>query len=173
MSPAASGTRPMRGIQTKAPRWTWIAATFFGAGRMNPGSGTWASLFAVLLWSAGAHFLAARWQPLVIALVAAAVLVVGVRAATWVASELGNGDPSCVVIDEVAGQLVALIGVPVHWKSLLAGFILFRLFDILKPPPLRRLERLPEGTGIMMDDVGAGLYALAGVQILLHLRLLQ
>jgi phosphatidylglycerophosphatase A len=74
-----------------------------------------------------------------------------------------------VVIDEVAGQLVALIGVPLGWKYLLAGFILFRGFDIIKPFPLRRLEALPEGTGIMMDDVGAGLYALLLLQIWIHL----
>jgi phosphatidylglycerophosphatase A len=73
-----------------------------------------------------------------------------------------------VVIDEVAGQFITLIAVPVSWKSLLVGFILFRGFDIVKPPPVRQLERLPEGVGIVVDDVGAGLYALAVMQILRH-----
>jgi phosphatidylglycerophosphatase A len=73
-----------------------------------------------------------------------------------------------VVIDEVAGQMIALIAAPVNWKYMLAGFILFRSFDIVKPFPLRRLEELPGGTGIMMDDVGAGLYALALLQLWLH-----
>ena len=82
-------------------------------------------------------------------------------------------DPQFVVIDEVAGQLIALIAVPVAWKSLLLGFILFRGFDILKPPPVRHLERLPEGTGIVLDDVGAGLYALAVMQVVLHFGLLS
>jgi len=77
-----------------------------------------------------------------------------------------------VVIDETAGQLIALIGAPVAWKSLLVGFILFRAFDILKPPPIRLLERLPEGTGIVVDDVGAGLYAFAVMQLLLHFGVL-
>jgi phosphatidylglycerophosphatase A len=78
-----------------------------------------------------------------------------------------------VVIDEVAGQWIALLFVPVAWKTLLAGFILFRGFDILKPPPVRQLERLPEGTGIVVDDVAAGLYALLVMQLLLYFRLLS
>ena len=73
-----------------------------------------------------------------------------------------------VVIDEVAGQMIALIAVPVDWKYMMASFILFRSFDIVKPFPLRRLETLPRGTGIMMDDVGAGLYALVLLQLWLH-----
>jgi phosphatidylglycerophosphatase A len=81
-------------------------------------------------------------------------------------------DPQFVVIDEVAGQLITLIAVPVSWQSLVLGFILFRGFDIVKPPPVRQLENLPEGTGIVIDDVGAGLYALALMQIALHFGLL-
>jgi phosphatidylglycerophosphatase A len=77
-----------------------------------------------------------------------------------------------VVIDEVAGQLITLIGVPVTWKSLLVGFILFRVFDMFKPPPVRQLERLPEGYGIVIDDVAAGLYALAIMHLLLHFGVL-
>jgi phosphatidylglycerophosphatase A len=77
-----------------------------------------------------------------------------------------------VVIDEVAGQLVTLIAVPLAWKTFLAGFILFRGFDIVKPPPVRQLERLPEGTGIVLDDVAAGLYSLIVMHLLLHFGLL-
>ena len=82
--------------------------------------------------------------------------------------QTGRKDPQFVVIDEVVGQLIALIAVPVFWKSLLSSFILFRVFDTLKPPPVRQLEKLPEGIGIVMDDIGAGLYALAIMQALLH-----
>jgi phosphatidylglycerophosphatase A len=78
-----------------------------------------------------------------------------------------------VVIDEVAGQLVTLIASPITWQSLLLGFILFRAFDIVKPPPIRRLERLPEGAGIVIDDVGAGVYGLAIMQMALHFGLLS
>jgi phosphatidylglycerophosphatase A len=84
----------------------------------------------------------------------------------------GLKDPQFVVIDEVAGQLVTLIAVPLAWKTFLAGLILFRVFDIWKPFPIRRLERLPEGTGIVVDDLGAGLYALAVMHLLLHFGLL-
>jgi len=78
-----------------------------------------------------------------------------------------------VVIDEVAGQLVALIAVPLAWKTFLAGFILFRVFDIVKPPPVRQLEALHEGAGIVLDDVAAGLYALGFMHLFLHFGLLK
>jgi phosphatidylglycerophosphatase A len=97
---------------------------------------------------------------------------VGIPAATLVARATGLKDPQFVVIDEVAGQLITLIAVPISWKSLLLGFILFRGFDIVKPPPVRQLEHLPEGIGIVLDDVGAGIYALAIMQIVLHFGLL-
>ena len=99
-------------------------------------------------------------------------VLAGVPAATRVARACGLKDPQFVVIDEVAGQLITLIAVPIAWQSLLLGFILFRGFDIVKPPPLRRLERLPEGVGIVIDDVGAGLYGLTVMQVLLHFGLL-
>jgi phosphatidylglycerophosphatase A len=106
--------------------------------------------------------------------IAAAVLValIGIPAATQVARGSGIRDPQFVVIDEVAGQLVALIAVPLTWKSLLVGFILFRAFDIVKPPPVRQLEAIPEGAGIVLDDVAAGLYALGAMHLLLHFGLL-
>ena len=107
-------------------------------------------------------------QPEVAILLAVLAIAIGIPAATRLTRATGLKDPQFVVIDEVAGQLIALIFVPISWQSLLAGFILFRGFDILKPPPLRQLEKLPEGVGIVVDDVGAGLYALAVMQILLH-----
>jgi phosphatidylglycerophosphatase A len=94
--------------------------------------------------------------------------LIGIPAATSVARADRLKDPGHVVIDEVAGQLIALIAAPLGWKSFLAGFILFRAFDIVKPPPVRQLEKLPEGTGIMIDDVGAGVYALIVLQFLLY-----
>jgi phosphatidylglycerophosphatase A len=100
------------------------------------------------------------------------ITVIGIPAATRVARASALKDPQFVVIDEVAGQLIALIAVPLSWKSLLAGFILFRAFDIIKPPPVRQLEALPEGAGMMLDDVAAGICALAVVHLLLHFGLL-
>jgi phosphatidylglycerophosphatase A len=104
---------------------------------------------------------------------AALVTLIGIPAATQVERASDLKDPQFVVIDEVAGQLVALIAVPLAWKTFLAGLILFRVFDILKPPPIRLLERLPEGTGIVVDDLGAGLFALAVMHLLLHFGLLM
>jgi phosphatidylglycerophosphatase A len=101
------------------------------------------------------------------------VIAIGIPAATAVARFSGKKDPQWVVIDETAGQLIALIGVPLAWKSFLAGLILFRFFDILKPPPVRQLERLPEGVGIVIDDVAAGLYALLVMHLLLRFSLLN
>ena len=103
----------------------------------------------------------------------AVVTLIGIPAATSVSRATAIKDPQFVVIDEVAGQLVALIAVPLAWKTFLAGFILFRVFDISKPFPIRRLERLPEGTGIVVDDLGAGLYALGIMHLLLHFGLLK
>jgi phosphatidylglycerophosphatase A len=104
---------------------------------------------------------------------AAMVALIGIPAATRVARASGFKDPPIVVIDEVAGQLIALIAVPLAWKTFLAGFILFRGFDIVKPPPVRQLEALPGGIGIVLDDVAAGLYALLGMHLLLHFGLLR
>jgi phosphatidylglycerophosphatase A len=151
-----------------APLRSTLIATFFGVGRLRPGPGTWGSATAVLLWAALAQLLPQGLKtPCLIAL-AVLVVLVGIPAATQVARAAGSKDPQFVVIDEVAGQLIALIAVPVAWKTFLASFILFRAFDITKPPPVRHLERLPEGTGIVLDDVAAGFYALIVMQILLR-----
>ena len=72
-------------------------------------------------------------------------------------------DPPCVVIDEVVGQMIALIGVPINVVSLGAGFVAFRFFDILKPGPIGKVEKLPGAYGVMLDDVLAGLSALVCV----------
>src|SRR5271165_4536821 len=155
------------------PRWAVLVATFFGIGRMRPGPGTWASAATMLLWAVLAYALAPSLRTPVAIALAVLVTLVGIPAATQVARGSGIKDPQFVVIDEVAGQLVALIAVPLAWKTFLAGLILFRVFDILKPFPIRRLERLPEGTGIVVDDLGAGLYALAVMHLLLHFGLLK
>ena len=150
-------------------KWAWTLGTFFGAGLLRPGPGTYGSVAAVLLWYGAAHAL----HPVHLALgtLVAAILVtlIGIPAATVVARESGREDPSHVVIDEVAGQLFALIALPSTWQTALLALLLFRLFDITKPPPIRQLERLPAGTGIMLDDVAAGLLALLLGHVLLNL----
>jgi len=147
----------------------WLLATFFGVGHLRPGPGTCASAITVLCWWEISHFIAPQWLIPVAIFAAVAITLLGISPSTVVARESGQTDPGFVVIDEVAGQMISLIGIPIAWKYLLASFILFRGFDIIKPFPLRRLERLPGGNGIMMDDVGAGIYALVLLQIWLHL----
>lgn len=158
----------MMNIERKS-RGSWLLATFFGIGFLRPGSGTYASAVALLCWWGLSHFIAPGWLLPVEIIAALTITLMGIHPSTVVERESGIQDPGFVVIDEVAGQMISLIAVPLDWKYLLASFILFRGFDTTKPFPLRRLERLPGGTGIMMDDVGAGIYALALLQIWLHL----
>ena len=169
-SPADVAKAPGTSL-SPAPLWATTVATFFGAGRLKPGPGTWGSLATLIVWIVISHFLPAGWVLPVNVLLAALAVAVGIPAATRVSRAAGIKDPQFVVIDETAGQLITLIAAPLAWKSFLAGFILFRAFDIVKPYPVRQLEKLPEGTGIVVDDVAAGLYGLAVMQLLLHFGL--
>jgi phosphatidylglycerophosphatase A len=127
----------------------------------------------VLLWAALAYELPTALRTPVACALALLVTLIGIPAATRVARASESKDPQFVVIDEGAGQLIALIAVPLAWKTFLAGFILFRAFDIIKPPPVRQLEKLPEGTGIVLDDVAAGILALVLMHLLLRFGLLR
>jgi phosphatidylglycerophosphatase A len=174
--PVSAGTCPEPGEGTppsRAPLWASLAATVFGIGRLRPGPGTWGSAAAVALWAGVAYELPLWLRTAVCVALALLSALIGIPAATRVARTSGTKDPQCVVIDEVAGQLTALIAVPLAWKAFLAGFILFRAFDIIKPPPVRQLEKLPEGAGIVLDDVAAGFYAFVGMQLLLRFGLLK
>ena len=153
-------------------RWAWALSTFFGAGYLKPGPGTYGSIFAVLLWYAAAHAFSPTRLTLAIATALAAVLIaaIGIPASTITAREASRKDPGFVVIDEVAGQLFALILAPPDWHHAAFDLFLFRLFDIWKPWPIRRLEALPNGTGIMLDDVAAGLLALFTSTVLSYLH---
>jgi phosphatidylglycerophosphatase A len=156
-----------------APLWATAIATFFGFGRLKPGPGTWGSAATVLLWAVVSRSLPPNLRTGTALTLAALAIAVGIPAATRVSRASGKKDPQSVVIDEVAGQMIALIGVPLAWKTFLTGFILFRAFDIVKPPPVRQLEKLPEGTGIVVDDVAAGVCALVVMQLILHSGLLK
>ncbi len=156
----------------RGPLWAWLVGTFFGIGTLRPGPGTWGSTATVLLWSLLAHFLPDPLRLPVIIVLAIVAISIGIPAATQVARASGRKDPQHVVIDEVAGQLITLIGCPLHWKAILCGLILFRIFDMWKPAPVRNVEALPEGTGIVLDDVVAGVYGLIVMQLLLHFGIL-
>ncbi|MFZ0396060.1 MAG: phosphatidylglycerophosphatase A [Terracidiphilus sp.] len=155
---------------TRRTAWAWTVATFFGSGLLKPAPGTWGSVAALLLWAAFAWVVRPSAWTLNAALVIGIVIVIamGVPAATIIERESGRHDPGFVVIDEVAGQWIALLGCPLDWRHALIALAAFRLLDVTKPPPARQLERLPGGWGIVFDDVAAGLYAW-GVAALLRL----
>jgi phosphatidylglycerophosphatase A len=107
------------------------------------------------------------WLGISLAAFAGLLFLVGVWSAGKAERVFGRVDPGQVVIDEVVGQIITFVATPrVTWKGLLVGFILFRVFDIVKPFPARRAERFPGGWGIMMDDLIAGLYSLIVLVIL-------
>ena len=131
-----------------------VVATAFGAGYAPFAPGTAGSAVGVLLfWPLAAN--AWPWQ----LGACVAVFFVGVAAASRVARRLGIEDPGLVVVDEVAGQWITLLGLPFTPAVAAAGFVLFRIMDVVKPWPARDLERLHGGWGIMADDVMAGVYA--------------
>jgi phosphatidylglycerophosphatase A len=135
-----------------------VVATWFGCGLSPVAPGTVGSAAALgIAWGLHAAF---GWRPWAFAILAAALLVPSIWAAQVAATSSGKDDPGMVVVDEVLGQWVTLAGaVTLDWRTWLAAFVLFRAFDILKPFPVRRLERLHGGTGIVADDLGAGIYA--------------
>ncbi len=144
--------------------WNLLAATVFGLGMAPAAPGTVATLFAGV-----PCFLAVGGLPWIFqALLAAVIFALGCRVSTKAEIELQKPDAQQIVIDELCGFLIAMVGHPVGFVSISAGFVLFRIFDIWKPWPVCRFqEELTGGLGVMMDDVGAGIYAnLAGLVIL-------
>ncbi len=127
-------------------------ATGLGSGYLPKAPGTWGSLLAVF-----AFIFLAKLSLVLQVLVVVIISLVGIYTANKVAKEEGKKDPKMVVIDEIAGQFLALIGLSPRPFILLSAFFLFRALDIIKPPPVRQLERLPGGVGIMADDLMAGL----------------
>ncbi len=144
--------------------WARLWLSGLGAGHLAPAPGTWASASVVALAAAAEWLLGGG-----LACAAALVVVGSLVTLAWggrAVDRRGGGDPGWVVSDEWAGQGLALLAAapgldPRLW---LAAFALFRLFDITKPGPIRRLERVPGGRGVLLDDLGAGL--LAGLLVL-------
>ena len=107
-------------------------------------------------------------------LITLSVFFIGLWASTVIVGDTSEGekskiDPDFVVIDEIAGYMVAMLGVPFEPLYLAIAFVLFRIYDIFKPPPIKWFENLPSGLGIMADDIVAGVYVLIIMQILIHL----
>jgi phosphatidylglycerophosphatase A len=131
----------------------WVATTG-PAGYAPIAPGTVGSAVGVVLYLVTGH-----WSFQYQALLMIAVAVIGVWAASVAEVHFSRSDPSQVVIDEVAGQLLTYLGLGLNWTGVLAGFLLFRALDIVKPWPARRLEHLHGGTGIMADDLMVAVYA--------------
>jgi len=166
-TPNRGGTFPSR-----APLWADLVATACHVGHIKSGPGTWGAAIGVILWLLAEKAVDGSGRDLAVFGIAVLLSMAGMKAATLVERATGVEDPPFVIVDEIVGQLFALIGAPATWKAAVAGFLLFRLFDITKPFPLRRLESFPEGIGIVMDDIGAGLYSLAVLHLLLHFGIL-
>jgi phosphatidylglycerophosphatase A len=135
---------------------TWLAAGG-GAGYLPFATGTWGSLVGLLplLPFYGKNELSTHAALLCLVVIG---LFIGTRVAAELEPEWGS-DPKAFVWDEVIGQWLTMIGHAWNWQNMLIGFLLFRLFDILKPLGIRRLESLKHGWGVMLDDVAAGLVA--------------
>ena len=146
-----------------------IIATFFGVGYFPVAPGTLTSLIVVLLYKFYLHSLSWPFYLLLLFL----LFSVGVFTSTKYSLEIKKHDPQRIVIDEAFGQLLVLFQIGESWGTgwlpLLSCFLLFRIFDIIKPFPIKKVETLPKGWGIVMDDLVAAVYA--GVIINLYLLL--
>jgi phosphatidylglycerophosphatase A len=173
-----------------APRWAWWVATGFGSGRLKPAPGTWGSLAALAAWCLLTPLLAAPpvWAAELLFLAAPLAMTwLAVAASDRVVAETGLKDPGWIVADEWAGLWIALW--PVRWELarnlprlfqaggwrwlpvLAVPFLAFRLFDIWKPWPVKQIQVLPGGSGVVADDVVAGLYAIPVVLLLVPVLL--
>jgi phosphatidylglycerophosphatase A len=152
--------------ERNAPHWTQrpviaFLATGLGSGFIRPFSGSWGSIPAVVLAWAILR-LGNDW-------LYASTTVGMIAASIWVSAHaegLFGRDSGRIVIDEFAGAFVCFLGLPTHWHTMIPLFIIFRIIDVAKPPPCRRLEQLPNGWGVTIDDVAAGIYTNLAVRIM-------
>jgi phosphatidylglycerophosphatase A len=153
MATPANDSRPSLGL---------VVATVFGLGYAPVAPGTFGSAAGLLVW----------WLLPVSTAIQAAVIVAIFVAGSWGGNvaerHFGRSDPGQVVIDEVMGMLITLFLNPVGWLGALAGFLLFRIFDVIKPYPANRLEQLHGGIGVMADDAMAAIYANLVLRAALH-----
>jgi phosphatidylglycerophosphatase A len=161
--------------ETRAGFAAELIATWFGCGLAPKAPGTFGALGALAVaWPLASFYGWAGWH---FAAAAIAVSIPGIWAASQVERASGREDPQRVVVDEVAGQWLTLAALPAgDWYWWLAALLLFRIFDITKPFPVRQLERLPGGLGVIADDLMAGLWAsaiLAALAYLPHFDMLQ
>ncbi len=135
-------------------RAAFFFATGFGSGYSPIAPGTAGSAVGLIfVWGMSALSLAGQVAAIVV------VTVISVIAADIVATSVGLKDPGIIVADEIAGMMVTMVALPFTLKSAVVGFLLFRVMDVVKPPPARRFEQLKGGVGVVADDLMAGVYA--------------
>jgi phosphatidylglycerophosphatase A len=128
-------------------------ATLFGIGKFPKAPGTVATLATVPLW-----YVMSFLSPMVYMLLVLGLIVLGIVAAQAYETHSGKHDSKEIVIDEVVGYLITMTWLPVTWQSAVIGFLVFRFFDIVKPPPIRQLDqKIQGGFGVMVDDIAAGI----------------
>ena len=132
----------------------WIGTVFY-IGKLPLAPGTWASIFAVLCW----YFLFQSVNHFVLPAISIFLFLIGGIASDTIVKHSKEHDPSRIVIDEWVGQWVALSMMPINIRTGVVAFVAFRIFDIIKPGPVRKMEKIPGGWGIMADDVMAGIMA--------------
>lgn len=142
-----------------------VLSIWFGAGLLPVMPGTYGTVAAIPLYAVGS-FLAPQYQVSILLLITIGAIWSSQRSQ----QALGVSDSPQIVIDEVAGFLLTIVCIPFTWLALVAGFFLFRFFDILKPPPIRWVElRLTGGMAIVLDDLVAAAYAHISLRLVLHL----
>lgn len=156
MTKSAAGPRSFVGL---------AIATVFGVGYAPIAPGTWGSAAGLLVW----WLLPASPVPQAVTIVI--MFVAGSWAGNVAEQHFSHTDPGQVVIDEVMGMLITLLLNPVGWRGAVVGFVLFRVFDVIKPYPANRLERLHGGIGVMADDAMAAVYANLVLRLALRLAL--
>jgi phosphatidylglycerophosphatase A len=149
-------------------RLTLAYASALHIGFIPGAPGTYASVATTLLFFA-VFFFCGRIVPMIHVSVICLISLAGVLASDDISRRTGNQDPQFIVIDEVAGQLLTFLFMPVNPFNLILGTVLFRLFDMWKPFPIRKLEHLKGGVGIMADDLLAGVYGNLVLQAIFYL----
>ena len=138
----------------------------FGSGLIKPAPGTWGTLSAVPLYLLTMQFVAPTSMAFLLLILLS--FLVGIYLCGQTAKDVGVPDHGAIVWDEIVGFFITMTAIPVSWLSILIGFALFRLFDIVKPWPISWLDKkVHGGLGIMLDDVLAGIFACIGLHLIL------
>ena len=145
-----------------------LISTSLGIGYIGKGAGTVAAVACCICWYLA---WASGFNPVTTIVITIVITLIGVWSST-VVSKIWGKDPSRVVIDEVAGMCISLLFIPVTLKYVIIALVLFRFFDIAKPLFIKKMENLPGGWGIMLDDVLAGIYANAILQAIIWVKLI-